>query len=919
MGERGDGMTRLVGRDAEERQLRGVVAAVLDGTGGALLVTGEPGIGKTALLGAALGAADEAQVLRVDGYEAEATIPFAAVGRLIAPLRAHVQRLPTRHRQALDTAAGQVDGPPPDRYLVGLGVLGLLAAAAEDAPVIGALDDLHWFDAESVSVLAFVARRLRVEAVALLFTARDDARIDVAMAGIPCLRLGGLETAPAVTLLEASLGDAVDPLAATRIATATGGNPLALIDLATELTGPELAAAGIADSPLPIGRRLEAHYARQAREAGPEVEQWLLVAAADSTGDLALVARAAEALDVSMGAGEEAEAAGLVDLGRVVTFRHPLVRAAAYNAAGGAPRRRAHAALAGAATDLGLTELGAWHAGRAVIGTDDGVADRLEAAADLAARRGGLVSRASVLARAAELTSDAGTRAERLIAAAEAALAAGGAELAKGLLAGVDDVDLHPASRGRLISVRVGAALFTADGPGILRASADMLAAADCFRGADPVLEQQALVKAFDYCLTSERLREGVTLAELGRRLDDGARRGTGPAAAILGGLAAHLLLPYAEAVPRMAAAVETLLALPPADLAHYGPAGVALTTALWDQDARRACLTRAADAARDIGSLPALDTVLWIMSLAELSGGSPVRAAQYVEQVRELRRAIGHDGEHVVNVAQLAWSGADRSQVTAFADAALAMGFAGVHASAAGALAVRDLADGRYEDARVRLQPLVDDPFLQATPPQYPDYVEAAARSGHRAEAEGVAEILGSLAAASGSAWAGGVAERSRALLADDDAAPVHYAAAVDKLTGRGVDVDLARAHLLYGEWLRRARRRREAREHLHAAMALFESTGATIFTPRTAAELEVSDHRRARPSPTRPVRPPLALTPQEATVARLAAGGSTNAEIGATMFISVNTVDYHLRKVFQKLGVSSRRQLRNRVGEGA
>jgi DNA-binding CsgD family transcriptional regulator len=919
MGDTGDDATRLVGREDEERRMRAVVGAARDGTGGALLVTGEPGIGKTALLRSAVGDDDGAQVLRVDGYEAEATIPFAAVGRLIAPLQAHSPDLPARHQQALDTAAGLVDGPPPDPYLVGLGVLGLLAAAAEDSPVIGALDDLHWFDAESVGALAFVARRLRVEPVALLFTARDDDRIDVAMAGIPRLRLAGLWTAPAVALLEESLGEAVDPLAATRIATATGGNPLALIELATELTAPELAAAGIAGSPLPVGRRLEAHYARRAQQAGPDVPAWLLIAAADSTGDLALVARAAEALDVPAGGGETAEAAGLIDLGTIVTFRHPLVRAAVYNAAGGVARRRTHAALAAAATDLGLTELGAWHAGRAVTGTDDGVADRLEAAADLAARRGGLVSRASVLTRAAELTSDADARAERRIAAAEAALAAGGGELAKGLLAGVDRADLEPPSLGRLISVRVGVALFTADAPGILRASADMLAAADCFRGADPVLEQQALVKAFDYCLTSERLREGVTLAELGRRLDDGARRGTGPAATVLRGLAAHLLLPYADAVPHMSAAVETLLTLPPADLAHYGPTSVALTTALWDQEARRACLTRAADAARDIGSLQALDTVLWIMSLAELSGGSPVRAAQYVEQVRELRRAIGHDGEHVVNVAQLAWSGAERSQVMAFADAARAMGFGGVHASAAGALAVRDLAEGRYGDARARLQPLVDDPFLQATPHQYPDYVEAAVRSGHRAEAAAVVEILGSMATANGSAWARGVAERSRALIAgDDDAAPVHYAAAVDALTGRGVDVDLARAHLLYGEWLRRARRRREAREHLHAALALFETTGAGIFSPRTAAELEASGRRGTRPAPIRSARP-LALTPQEATVARLAAGGSTNAEIGATMFISVNTVDYHLRKVFQKLGISSRRQLRDRVGDGA
>jgi DNA-binding CsgD family transcriptional regulator len=900
---------RLLGRDAEQHQIRGLVGHARNGRGGALLVAGEPGIGKTALLEATTSGSTGMRLVRVDGYESESTIPFAALQRLTIPLREYMPLLPERHRQALRVAAGSAEGPPPDRFLVGLGILGLLAAAGEVEPLVCAVDDAHLLDSESLDVLAFVARRLEAESVALLFAGRDEHGLETPLAGVATLRLAGLGSEAAVRLLMSSLPEDIDPVAAAQIAVATGGNPLALIDLGSELTARQLTESSFADEPLPVGRNLEAFYLRRVRHLVPDLQLWLLIAAADSTGNLDLIDAAARELDLPGSPVDAAESAGLVELGATVRFRHPLVRSAAYNAAQGAQRRRVHGALSAAAARLGLVELEAWHAAKATLGTDPAVADRLERVADLAGRRGGFTSRANVLAQASTLTPHGGLKYARLVAAAEAALASGAAQLAKSLLDDVDEDALDPLSRGRLITTRASLSLFTAD-PALMHAGANMLAAAESFHGHDVTLEQNALIKAFEYTLAPERLARGATLTELGSRMRKGAELREGIAATILRALSAHILLPYPEAVPMMRTAVDAISKSEPEELLRYGTISVALTTALWDVTARRDCLERTAAAARNAGSLQLLDTVLWIMSLAELSGGTPRRAQQYIEQVRELRRAIGYDAEHVINVALLAWSGAPRAQVEMITEGAGAMGFGGVQASGVAALARRDLAEGLYEEAYERLKFLVDDPFLQVTPLELPDFVEAACRSGHADEARAHVERLEAMASANGSVWTRGVAERSRALV--DDAAEDYYRAGVATLEPTGIEIELARTHLLYGEWLRRAKRRRDAREQLRRALELFERGQAPAFAQRARNELQaIGEHYPASGAPGG-----LDLTAQELTVARLAASGNTNAEIGATMFLSVNTVDYHLRKVFQKFGISSRRQLTDRLG---
>jgi DNA-binding CsgD family transcriptional regulator len=445
----------------------------------------------------------------------------------------------------------------------------------------------------------------------------------------------------------------------------------------------------------------------------------------------------------------------------------------------------------------------------------------------------------------------------------------------------------------------------------VTRGSADLLAAAMLFHDEDDELEQRALIKAWEHALPAERLATGLTWAELGERLRDGAEVRHGHAATILRALSALILLPYAEAVPVMQAAIAAYDEMGADEIATYGHSSVALATALWDNEARHRCLARCAAAARDAGSLQQLDSALWVLSLTEVVGGTPRRAARYMEQVRDLRRAIGYDAEHVVNVAVLAWSPATRDQVLGLTEMILAMGFGGVHASAVSALATVGLAEGRYEEAYAHLKPLVDDPFFHVTQMTWPDFVEAAVRTGRVEEARAFADQLDERARASGTPWVRGVAARSRALVSDDDAAEPHFRAAVAALEGNRAEVELGRAHLVYGEWLRRRKRRKDARAQLLAAAEVFAGTGAEPFVGRANGELEAAGE------PVRSTgdgRLPM-LTPQEQTVAELAAAGRTNAEIGASMFLSANTIDYHLRKVFQKLGISSRRQLSDRL----
>lgn len=903
--------TELIGREDEQRHLELIIGNARNARAGSLLVVGEPGIGKSALLQDAVRHVGGTRVLRVDGYQSEATIPFAALQRLVLPLGEFVSRLPERLRRALDVAVGGAEGDPPDRFLVGVGLLDLLGMAAADRTTICMIDDAHLIDAESLDVLAFVARRLIAEPLALIFASRDEEGAVLRLSGVEQVTMEGLRTECAVRLLSRGALGPLDPAVAAQIAHATGGNPLALTDLAHSMSPDQLSELALSRTPMPVGQHLEAHYSRRLSCLDEDAQTWLLLAAADSTGALALVTGAATAMGLDAEAADRAEGSGLVEIGASIRFRHQLVASAVYNAANGANRRQAHKALAAAADELDMVELQAWHASHATVGPDPLVGDQLELVADIAARKGGLASRARVLLRSAELTPEGALRDARRVGAAEAALGVGAAQVAAGILDDVHSGTADPVTRGRVILARADLAIFNADGRAILHGCADLVSAADLFHGRDQGLEQTALIRAFEVCMISDRLMQGISTNELGERLARAAAIGAGPSAVVLEGLSSLILRPYDQAVPMARAALDEIMMLADNDLMRMGVSIAALGTFLWDERGRSDALARALRVAREAGALQVIDALHWITSLAELSGGSVTNAERHTDMVREVRRAMGYDAENVINAAAMAWTGSSPHVVLAIADGANAAGFGGVGASAAAAVATRELAEGKYRDAYRRLKPLIDDPFLQVTPTQFPDFVEAAARSGHDDDAATYAERLTDLAAANGSEWCRGVAARAAGLASDNHEAEKHYRSSLDALELADAEVDLARSHLVYGEWLRRARRRRDAGHHLMQAIRICEQTGAEIFLSRARRELEASGVHANRTTPaTR-----LPLTNQELSVAERAASGQTNAEIAAAMFISPSTVDYHLRKVFQKLGISSRRQLAERL----
>jgi DNA-binding CsgD family transcriptional regulator len=900
----------VVGRVTERERLSALAAAARNGHGAALLIRGEPGIGKTVLMSELARAGSGSRVLRADGFEAESEMPYAVLQRIGRPLAAHLDSLLPTHAMALRIAAGIAEGPPPDRYLVGLGMLSLLAAAGEREPITCLVDDAHLVDTESLEVLAFVARRLEAERVLLVLIARPDARVDLVAAGVPILELEGLDTLSSVQLLNRTASHPLDPLLATRIAEQTGGNPLALVELSREVTVNQLTSSWVTQEPVPVGSRLESHYRRRIERLPPDSRRWLLLAAAESTGDIALIMSAATHLGLAADAAAAAETAQLAAVRDTVVFRHSLVKSVVYNTATDADRRHMHEVLRVVTDASGRTDLAVWHAAAATVGTAEAVAKRLEQAAEAAGERGGSASRARLLTRAAELTEDEPLRAGRFLSAAESAAQAGAATLALDLIDRIDVDALDRVGTGRVVQLRTLVAMFVGDREGILTGAAQMLRAAELFHGVAPRLEQRALIRAFETLLTTEWAAQDVTLLGIGQRLAAGVEVADGPMSSILRGLSAHILLPYEEAVPSMRDALKTLSDPDDAGMFESGTVVAALTMALWDERACVDLLDKFVRTSRDRGRLRDVDTSLWLLGLIELVRGDPAASARYIDQVRELRHAIGYDAEQVVNAASLAWAGVPVAQVEFIAEAVLATGFAGAWTIAMTGLSIREIADGHYRDAYERLRPMVERPFLQVTYQQLPDYVEAGVRSGNGEQVRASAERLAHFAAHSGTPWIRGVAARSAALLVDDDGAEELYVAAITHLAASTVVADVGRAHLVYGEWLRRAKRRHDAREQLHYALSIFERCEAPAFAARARRELEATGVKSAVDTP----RSAGDLTPQESAVARLAATGHTNPEIGAALFISVNTVDYHLRKVFRKLGITSRRQLSER-----
>ncbi|SHN44233.1 helix-turn-helix transcriptional regulator [Cryptosporangium aurantiacum] len=907
----------LWGREAELARLDDVLTSLADGLSRVLVLRGEAGIGKTALLDHAAAASDDSTtVVRVAGVESEADFPWAALHRMLIPHLDRRLRLPTAQRDALAVACGLADGPAADRYLVSLATLGLLAEVAAAGPVLCCVDDAQWLDADSMTALAFVARRVHAEGLGIVFTVRTGTPF-TALDGLPTLDLEGLGTAAAGQLLRSVVPGALDPRVADQIVRATGGNPLALTDLGQELTADQFRGGRQLPEPLPVGPRLEAHYRTQIDALPTDTQSWLLLAAAEPSGHYGRIADAAAALGLVPGAAEAAEASRLVSITTEVRFRHPLVRSAIYGGAIPGDRRAAHRALASATTGSSDVDRRAWHLAAATLGPDAAVADQLEHCAERAAARGGYAARVSFLARAAELTADDRERARRAVMAAQAAVTSGAPLQARALLDALAPAWLDDVDRGRALIARAYAGITLGDGS-VADASAICLAAAEAFGDAEPDLTRLALFRAVQWAINAEHLIRGTTPADVAAAVlaHPYSEPLTKPRDLLAVGFATLAVHGYARGAPILQRGVAALLApgIPDEELLEAWVVATTACTIRRDYASAHAVLRRAIDIARRTGALWELDSALFTHSMAHTELGRLTVAEQLVADGCQIRSALGATAEQwdmYQHPELLAWRATAEHlsvRVRGVGQASVPLGHGSVVRIAEYAEAILALGTGHPAEARALLRHLIDDDVFCVHTRVLPDLIEASVRSGDRELAERALEMLRSRADVAATPWIHGLLLRSRALLADGGGAEELYRGAVERLAETEARLDVARARLLYGEWLRREKRRRDARDQLRTALELLEEIGAGAFAERARRELAATGETAQRgPEPARS-----ALTPQEATIAALARDGATNAEIAAQLFLSASTVDYHLRKVFRKLGVTSRRRLR-------
>jgi DNA-binding CsgD family transcriptional regulator len=904
----------LVGRSGDCGALDDLVGAIGQGLSRSLVILGEPGIGKTRLLQYAAQAAGGVRTVSIAGLESELRMGFAALHRMLVPFLDRVDMLPAPQRQALDSAFGLAAGPPADRFLVSMSVLTLLADVATEQPLIWLVDDAQWLDRESLEVLGFVGRRLYADSTGLLFCVREASPGLAALDGLPARHLGGLDPADARALLAATVSGPLNARVAARIITETAGNPLALRELAVHLTPDQLAGRSPLPQRLPVGRRLQEHFLRQAKLLPPATGTWLLLASAASGDDPAALWRAAGLLGLEPDAADPAVAQDIVSVEPRVAFRHPLIRSAVYEGAKSGDRRRVHEALATVAGQDGNPDEAAWHRAAATVVRDEDVAASLERSAARAERRGGYVAQAAFLARSAELTPDPRDRAVRLFAAAQAHLVAGDGALAEAMLdlaaPRLAAAGLHVAAQ----RLRASIAVFFSqhkDAPGLLL---DTVAAA---APADVPLIRGMLFEALQAALVARQHTVGTTPVEVARAALQAPRDPDLDATAtdlLLDGFAIRIAVGYPEAVPLLRAAVEAF-----SSSDQSTPAGIPdiilgqfAADDLWDDQGRQAILLRAEAVHRRHGALGALRVILAGLCTSELWAGRLAQAESRYFEAAEISALIGIPPPASTGVLLdlRAWQGREQESRALAGTTekwgeergAPVLGFFALIG-----LTVLELSLGRYAEAVSWSLRIYDD-----DPPGFgnrilPEIVEAGTRAGDHRAARAALDRLADRATASGTPWALGMLARSRALLAADSGAEAFYREAIAHLTRTSVRTELARAHLLYGEWLRRRKRRSHARAQLRTACRMFDDMGAAAFARRTRAELLAVGGEPPQPAE----RAGPDLTPQEMQIARLAAAGVTNAEIATRLFVTTSTVEYHLSKVFRKLAITSRRQL--------
>jgi DNA-binding CsgD family transcriptional regulator len=903
------GATGLRGRSPECRALDRLLESARAGHSATLVLRGEAGVGKTALLDYATERASEFRLARVAGIESETGFAFAGLMQLLhgaGPER--VEQLPAPQRDALRRAFGLIDGPAPEGFLVSLAALSLLSQMAEKRPLACVVDDAQWLDRESASALSFVARRLDAERIAMLFAVREPGP-EQELAGLPELVLGGLADADARLLLDAAVPGGLDEEVRERILAETKGNPLALLELPRGLTPAELAGGfGLLDEP-ELSSRIEQTFLRRVQALPPDAQRALLVAAAEAVGDEAVIAQAAARLGISTAGLIRAEDAGLVELGPRVRFRHPLVRSAAYRSATPNARRQAHEALASATDPTRDPDRRAWHRAHAVAGADEGVATELERSASRAEARGGVAAAAAFLERAADLSPDAGRRGTRALAAARLKLDVGALEATERLLVVATNAPLQELDRARAERLRAQVAYARtrgSDTPALLSAAAKRL------EPLDPALARETHLEALWATIRSGRFAQDtgvVEAAEAATRL-----AGHEPARAIdllLDAVVARLTRGYEPALPTVARALAAFRAegFRRENLAWCWLAGW-LALDLWEDDTCEAIASGAGRLARETGSLTILPFALNYTAAFRVFLGEFGIAEQMMRERDTITAATRSTYAVSISVLLAAWRG-DRDSTYRLrapaieAGAARGEGFAVEIAEWATAVLHNGLGD--YADAAAAAQRAYEHEMFGFGGWVLPELIEAAVRSGDRPAAEVAFARLAERSRPSATEWARGIEAASRALLRDGAEADELHREAIDQLGRSRVVVLHARAQLNYGEWLRRERRRVDARAQLKAAYDAFESIGADGFAERARRELlATGENVRKRAIETRDE-----LTPQEAQIARLAAERMTNPEIGAQLYLSHRTVEYHLRKVFTKLGISSRKEL--------
>ncbi|NMO49667.1 helix-turn-helix domain-containing protein [Actinoplanes sp. TBRC 11911] len=891
----------LRGRQQEKDTLDRLLSDVRDGRSRVLVLRGEAGSGKTALLDYAAARSAPARLTRASGVEVESEITYSALQQLCAPLLGHLSALPEPQREALATAFGLSKGSPPDHLLVGLAVLSLFAEAAAEQPLVCVIDDLQWLDRMSEVILTFVARRLDAESVGLILASRCPAG-DQLMLGLPEMRVDGLPDADARALLESVLTGPVDARVRDRIVAETRGNPLALLELPRGLSPTELAFGFGAAGTASVVGLVEQGFQRRIAALPADTRLLLLTAAVEPVGDVPLLWRALERLGVGPAAVAAAEAADLVEVGTRVRFRHPLVRSATWRSAAPADLRLVHRALADVRDPAAEPDLHAWHRAHAAVVPDEEVASELERSAGRAAERGGCFAAASFLERAAELTPDSKRRAGRALAAARIRLDAGFPALVPNLLAAAELGPLGPRERAEVERLR--ARVTFAVQPGTAAAE-PLLATAKRLETLDTDAARETYLSAIGVAVHAGRLG-----GDLMRRATTAARElpdSDDPACLLLRGVTAWHLDGYRQSVPLLRRALsevrmdhDSRLLWIASPVAHH----------VWDDAAWHRLTEQAVGFARTTGALSLLPTALVYRAGALLHAGRMADAAGLLDEADALRRTTGV-APHPSTLLTLVAHQGDATAVADLVEATVAdahqRGEGRLLALAAHAQAVLSAGLGQYSVALEAARRACEYEDVGVFNWALGELVEAAARSGDTAAAAEAAERLRERTTVAGTDWALGTQAIADALTGPARHAEDNYREGVERLAQTRIHSQLARARLLYGEWLRRENRRGAARTVLLQAHESFTVMGAQGFAERAARELLAAGEtvrRRGRATFDQ-------LTAQETQIARLAVAGRTNAEIGAALFLSPRTVEWHLRKVFAKLGISSRREL--------